>query len=82
MAAAAAGVAGGAGWAHGMAGGGTRVCTGWCGGVGRNCPLVAAHGRWWPQLAGRWARKGVTGRQDGPGQSCSEYFSGIFPTLY
>jgi len=61
-AAVAAGLAGNAGWAHRMAGGGTRVPAGWCGSGGRNCPLVRAGGRWRARKAGRGARKGVTGR--------------------
>ena len=45
MAAAAAGLADSAGWAHGMAGGSTRVRAGWCGSGGRTWPLVRAGGR-------------------------------------
>ena len=57
-AAVAARLAGGTGWAYGMAGSGTRVRAGWCGSVGRNCPLVRAGGRWRALVAGRGARSG------------------------
>ena len=61
-AAAAAGLAGSAGWAHRIAGGRTRVRAGWCGSGGRNCRLVRAGGRRRAQKADAGVRSGVTVR--------------------